>query len=306
MARRPGGAAVLRYAVAVSLLLSAAPAVAHAAATPRLARMTTITGSRSTSTAVVLPHGATVRVDRPTAHSDNVTVTGNGRVAGFDLRSENGSATPPHLFGVLTNGCYTARCTQREHIVSTVAAGFASKPVGSLTQYTLPAGRYRLILIADGAPVTVRLRLDGLTGSATIRPAATASVKWQPLKPNSTVGTPPALVAYSAPAGVLPVGDRGGILFTVFDVRLSAGDFGQRGFCYYRATNDDRVYTVGCAGAEDESGESVTGLIPQEHSLRALQFLDGDFAAEPGSTGLYYDSVGVVESIDALSVRIAY
>jgi hypothetical protein len=297
-----------RLALAAGVLLSAAPTTGANAATPvRLAGTTVITGSRSASVPVVLTRAGTVRIDDFTGQSDNVTVTGNGRVAGFDLRADNGTAAPPHLFAALTNGCYAARCAAREHVVNTFADRFAAVNAGgSVKVYTLPAGRYHLLLVADGVPVTIRLRLGGLAGSATVRPTGAAAVVWDALKPNLSAGPAPATFAYSAFAGALPVSDRGGILFTVFDVRVSAGDLGQRGFCYYPGTTAPRTYSAGCPNGGNDSGESITGPIPQQHTLRALQEVEGTLATGTGSIGIYYDNVAVVQSIDALSVRIAY
>jgi hypothetical protein len=308
MAGTAGRSVVPRAALAAALALATAPAgAAHAAAPARLAGTTVVTGSRAASMTVVLPRAATVRIATLTAHSDNVAVTGNGRVAGLDLRREDGGPTAPHLFAALTNGCYAPRCAAREHIVTTFADRFPSSPAGGdLTRYTLPAGRYRLVLIADGVPVTVRLRLDGLGGTSTLRPATATGVTWDPLEPNLDAGPAPATVAYSAFAGALPVSDRGGVLFTVFDVRVAAGDVGKRGFCYYPGSAAARTYAAGCPGGGSDSGETITGPIPQQHTLRALQMVDGTLAAGTGSTGLYYDNAAVVQSIDALSVRIPY
>lgn len=300
--RRP-----LLLACAALACAAGLPAPAGAAAPPLLAGSTTLTAGRSASMTVTLPRTATVRIERASAHSDNVAVTGAGRVAGLDLRLDDGTTAPPHLFAALTNGCYTPRCAHREQIVTTYAAGFALKTVSdTVAVYTLPAGRYRLLLVADGVAVTVRLRLDGLTGSTSLRPVGPAAVSWQPLVSNVSAGPKPALVAYSAPAGDLPVSGRGGVLFTVFDVRVTAGDFGERGFCYYQGPPGDRPYVVGCPGAQNGGGESITGPIVVPHTLRALQVLDGGAAAVTGSTGLYYDSVAAVESFDALSLRVSY
>jgi hypothetical protein len=295
------------FALGCTLALALPASAARAADPVRLAGTTVVTGSRDASLSLVLARPATVRIQRDVAHSDDVGVTGAGRVAGFDLRAENGSTAPPHLMAMRTNGCYTPRCAQREHIVTTYAVGFPMKTLGGgVTQYTLPSGRYRLLLVADSVPVTVTLRLGGPAGATTLRPTGRAAVSWQALTPNVDAGPEPMLFAYSASAGALPVGARGGVLFTVFDVRVAAGDFGERGFCYYPGPPADHVYVVGCPGAQNGGGESITGPILVPHTLRALQILDGPKAAAPGSTGLYYDSVGAVESIAALSLRIAY
>lgn len=47
---------------------------------------------------------------------------------------------------------------------------------------TLPAGDYRLYLIADGGPVTIRLRLNGLKGVTAVTPTVPATVDIESLK----------------------------------------------------------------------------------------------------------------------------
>jgi hypothetical protein len=295
-------------AAALGLVLLAPAGAARAGGSSvLLAGTTVVTGSRSASAPVVLTRSARVRIETPTAQSTNVVIAGRGRVVAIDLRRDDGTAKPAHLFSALTNGCYARGCAPRARFQMTAAYGFAASAVSDgVKEYTLPAGRYRLTFVTDGAPASVRLRLGGLAGTATVRPTGRAPVTFQPLVPNLAAGPQPALVAYSAAAGALPLGDRGGVLFTVFDVRLSAGDVGQRGFCYYPGTTTERTYVATCPGAQSSSGEGVTGLVPEPHGLRGTQIVEGAHAAVPGSTGLYYDSVGIVESFDALSVRLGY
>ncbi|MDQ1686504.1 MAG: hypothetical protein QOC82_3241 [Frankiaceae bacterium] len=163
-------------AIGAALLGAAVPVGASATAKPRpvvLGGTVTVIGTSPYVREVVLPRPVTVSV-----RDWNSTVTvmaWRGRYAGFVLQPED-----PHVAGALMSiqpgYCPTVGCTPPSwafHGGQGCVCGVASD---NTTTATLPAGRYRLFLIADGAGVGVTFHLPGLHGATVVRSGSRAAV----------------------------------------------------------------------------------------------------------------------------------
>lgn len=161
-ADRSHGTALVAVAALVVLTAGANPSVAVAKESARsnasaLLRGTTTvrTGPSSSAVTVQLPKDMYVA-------SIDVEMRGRGRILGFALREldrEEGAV----LYGFISNRCIEERCTAPP-------TGRIERGLG-YTDETLPAGRYRMDLLADGSPTSYVFRFPGLSGRTKLAPS---------------------------------------------------------------------------------------------------------------------------------------
>lgn len=157
-----GFLSLLGLAVVAGTPVSAA--VAGDAST-QLRGVNTFVGNEAGSMTVTLPRTASVDA------SDGVRVEGVGRFAGLVLVRDQPGRDKVTLLAGTARMCSGAAC-QGEPLPRI----FNASGVPHKSEARLPAGTYRVILIADSTPVKVVLSLDGLTGSRVLRPQTRASV----------------------------------------------------------------------------------------------------------------------------------
>lgn len=156
---------------AVSLLVAAwlvvgatAPAPARTApALPTLAGVTTLSGTHSGYVRVKVPVRSKLNLHydltRSSGPNEAIAISGNGRFIGFALVPEDSGRFPSDARVAGTfNRCRSRGCPPSEPLQYTKGSS------------DVPAGIYRLYLVADGAPVTVTFRLDGPSGSTKLTP----------------------------------------------------------------------------------------------------------------------------------------
>jgi hypothetical protein len=229
--------------VLAGLVMAAGMSSPSAAAAPsRLAGLTTVTGSTSARSTVVLDRPATVTITG--VSSTAVTITGGGRYAGIKL-TRRSSGPSISLEAMNVNFCNTPGCKpdQAKEYVDAIAPS-RTHADGSRT-VTLGAGTYDLQLVADGAPVSVALKLGGLKGASRLTPHGRSNFAILDMTPTAGVSMGPA---YSA--GTTRRLDSGGsvIAALVADRTASAGR--QSGLCAYRGSPPPAgLYTEQCPGA---------------------------------------------------------
>lgn len=157
--------AVVVLAIATAVGISVPTSVALAAPGPRTL---TIQGSKSAETRIKIPGGSTFS-SNGSFESDQVAITGGGRVAGVVLE-RLGRGPEAVLVALNYNACGTKGC--KPVAVFQFVDGTSSGPPSHTgdKQIVLPAGTYRVVLVADGAPVKVRLDVAGLVESVTVQP----------------------------------------------------------------------------------------------------------------------------------------
>ena len=166
--------------------------------TPRLAGVTTIIGNKTTVTEVRVPAAAQIRIRQPGEDPfegkpvPGTAINTAGRVAGFYLTEPDvTNFKRTSLLVTHVRFCDDSGCRRRDPVYQ-----FGNSSVNNATtggEHThpywmdIPAGRYLLYLFTDGAPVTVRLRVKGLPGATTIRPATEVGTGFSlPTPENST------------------------------------------------------------------------------------------------------------------------
>lgn len=156
---------VVSVGVAAAVLsLTAGPA----GAAPKIAVLRGRTVAVADSTSFT-----TVRVPRAIDIKDGWTITshGRGRIRGFVLTQvgENILETPTYAM-VFPGYCTTAGCGEPEE------QGGGSGFLTGTEDWDLPAGTYRMYVIADSAPVRIELGIAGYSGRTTIPVTEPAAV----------------------------------------------------------------------------------------------------------------------------------
>jgi len=194
---------VLARGFLAAALIVLTPTIAPADAdTDRLelAGVTQVTGSHSAFVPVRIPAPVEISAidifdaappsqpGQPSQPLDNphIEIDGAGRVFGIVLTQngperqkedlDNDGAT---LLAVRYGMCSGAGCqpiNSGADVVSAFGPGVESSGSFADERITLPGGDYNLYLLADGAPVSVTLRLQSLSGSTSMSPASPAEI----------------------------------------------------------------------------------------------------------------------------------
>ena len=182
--------AVATIALVAGAVVPASASSSRAVPTVTLAGRVTMTGSSSWVRVVTLPQAVKV------SFSDVAVGTGRGRFRGFVLKKDGKrdiDGQTPFASSIASGGCVTRACTPD---APTLAHGGAQNVYPSTQAEpfaaVLPAGRYHLYFVADGAPATATLYLHGLRGQVTISGGAPAAVTMATPAPDSLGPQTPA------------------------------------------------------------------------------------------------------------------
>lgn len=121
----------------------------------------TITATRTASIEVEIPRSASY--PNTMSETPQLRVEGDGRMIGFALQPVQSRSPSQALRVVRMNACTEPGCRPEVSFAFAIPADAGRNPG---REAFLRPGRYRLSLLADGAPVTARLRLRGLRGTA--------------------------------------------------------------------------------------------------------------------------------------------
>jgi MYXO-CTERM domain-containing protein len=155
---------------------------------------------------------------------------GAGRIAGVVL--EQGGSVLAEFFQL--RDCTTAGCEDGHFTFSLL----------SVTNRVLQPGLYHLYVVADGAPVTAQVSLDGASGSSTVSVTPSSAIAIQalaPLLPSTGVADPGVYSASSAGA----IGEQGGIMLNVMALEVQSFVAGAFGGCAAEGAPPP-AYIAGC------------------------------------------------------------
>ncbi len=176
--------------VCLAAMTGSAASAAPAATTTALRHSNTITADASRSMLVRLPAPVSVSGegsfgDLTVQQNPDITVSGVGRITGLVLtqntavRTHRERASDGATLVYLSYGmCTGMACRPNRPTLVTFGFGPGVTQDEDSTIH-LPAGVYRLFILADGGPVTASLRLHGLAGTSRLRPSQPAVTSLQ-------------------------------------------------------------------------------------------------------------------------------
>lgn len=165
------------------------------------------------------------------------------------------------LVMMVGGGCWAPGCMPEapfKQFENVVAIGWTDKrPVaGGKTAYILSAGTYRLVAVADGAPMTARIRFNGLPGSADVSPRG--AIKTRHLTFESSGGPAGFMPYHSAGEGPFDVDTPLGFMYSVRGQRWEPYVVGYEGDCFFRDSAPPLgTYLPGCPMSFDGVRYSV-------------------------------------------------
>jgi hypothetical protein len=186
--RRPRPRRLLAAGVLVTVVLAPAVVVPASAATrlPVVAGVTELRGSTAGMVRVRVDRPAVLRDPLEPAFRNDLVATGGGRFAGFALVADT-----PGLTGLTIVGGRLPAASGAGNV--TLALNGAEPNADG---WAVPAGTYRLYLLADGQPAVVRLRFHGLAGSIRLTPTSRRTLVVR--EPAPVADAAPARVVYTA------------------------------------------------------------------------------------------------------------
>lgn len=238
--------AVCVIAAALSSSLVSAPTASGREARETLTSKMRILGSHVAASRVHVPRNTSVFA-RDRSGKPPVILKGRGRLVGFVLVAE-GSENPPLLGAVRLDVCLDRSCAGRAKDFVLFGQNLEGQT------WKLPAGPYRLYLLADNEPVTVKLNLQTRAGQKMVRPLDPARFELRELSVRTDV----------ASRAIFSAGDASDIQgYGVSVVGLVSEGMnlaGARGTCVYQeATPDsDSAWLPGCPQGDDET-EAFSG-----------------------------------------------
>jgi hypothetical protein len=269
-----------------ALIVSAGASFAEARPLPRaLGAINVISGSQSSSMLVRLRAPATLR--QPEFSKTSVATEGSGDLVGFALAQE------PFDFDK-SAAVIAARMPSKSGGSPILSLGFRLRE--SSKGYHLPAGTYRLYLLADGPAAKVTFQLKGVTGTQNLRPSkpAEAVIKTPNIRPSAEIQN-----VYTGGADYRL--SNSGILFNHLSVTHEAHAASVSQFCYSAGApepaENPAPYAPGCPST-NQKAIFTTPATYVTTSPSEVDFYSGALAsAGEWGQGFSYESGGIVDSI---------
>ena len=284
-------------ATVVACYVPAAPPSAAVSTQLVLAGSLVVTASHSASMTVWLPRATPIDV-----YEDITVDAPRGRATALFLKRDGAWDAP--VVAVYHPGlCATSGC----------ASEFPRSKIGFLwtpgstdgVSGVLPGGRYTLYVVTDGAPMSVTIRLRGLSGRRTVAPGR--SIRAEVAASAPSVAQPPASPVAFAGGSVRRFGPRGGANLTlIWKETPTWVSKSATGICVYdhapASTDTSPAYQFPCPNARGGVPPSVSGAVAAGPALTPVgpgRFVSGTSAAflvPPGEFGLggYNNTTGPV------------
>lgn len=255
-----------------------------------LRAVNTIVGTDSSVMLVRLPEDAYL-AHQPFGSNPDVEISGRGRLLGVVLtkEEEEHAFQGPAIFAGLWHACSERGCSSGKKRSLEQQFLNTSEVRERGDRVFLPAGDYRLFLIADGARAVVRLRLHGLEGSTTLSPSKPADVHLE--NPEAQISSSPLGVVHAAGRTRRLQGRGLGFALAWSNSPISV--YGRRGVCVYRGippVPESLAYSPSCGGEtgasavhRDEFGsaEGPVGIGWVEYWMTARRWSQGGYVVLP-------------------------
>ncbi|MDQ3915313.1 MAG: hypothetical protein M3323_08300 [Actinomycetota bacterium] len=245
-------------------------------------------------TAVTIPKGA--HFPAKTGENPYFRISGRGRFVGALLvQAGNGLLRDGvSLFVGRYSFCDAPACDPVEPTQVLITRG-------TDREGTLPPGDYRLYLITDGAPASVAMRFDGLTGKTKIVPDVRLDA--EVTEPATNIAAPGNL-AHSYARSYDFKGVKG-FTFKVLSIKGDAWAAGRYGDCIY-GSDPLLPAPVGYIAPECPGGLGIWTL---DATVRPSRFRIDNYSQtiyDPGEwkVSSFYEAAGLITGADALDVTL--
>ena len=301
--RYPGLMARAFFLAAV-LLVSVLPvrpgtAKSNADVLPRLGAVTRIEFTEPSFLDVRLEADAIMRFPMFKPNPD-LEVGGAGRFAGLlliRLPVERNIWDTRMVLGGLYRTCVTEGCVSKPY--------YFTHPEGleRLDRIDLPPGTYRLVLINDGAPVSITLSLEGPGGEVTLPQGRPIEVPVR--QPTVHLSTAPLGNVFSA--GQTDEIEKRTLSWTTLWLAGRGTGIRDEGTCVYKGVppGDERLaYTSECYanGADGYRSQFIEAATYYRDTMAVIT----PFKPGVWSHGVFMESAAVVEEFGALNMLIPY
>lgn len=288
-----------RRAVLVAILVSVLPLVGAGptrGGTPPtpLAGWTTVRAEAPTWTRVELPQAT--EISTLGGRSPDVDIWGRGRSFGVVLVPEKAELAGQTLVMLVAGGCWERGCLpeppfrQFETVWAVAWPNQRKLPTGEIA-FMLKPGTYRLTAVADGAPMTARIRLPGLPGQIELAPKQ--PVKYRHITVESTAPVAGSVSPYRMMSTEpFEVTTQLGFMYAVHGERWAPHVAGSAGDCFFRNSRPlAEMYVPGCPMGFDMVQHSMDYPGPEYYGMAAVM----KPTTEPGSWthGAWKAAVGV-------------
>lgn len=294
--------AVALAAVFLVPVTSLPAATAPTSAALPLAGVTRISGDETTASWVSIPEKVRFKRDLSISAPD-VRIDGGGRVAGFVLAKAAEDLDRDFAMAVRTGFCDTPGCAPEE--TYEFVSSYSPSGESSHEWVVLTPGRYVLYLLADGAPVSVTLRLRGLSGRTHVRPRT--GVDWGVSVPSAQTATvaPERKAYWFGESASLDAGS--GLFVGVLSADASEWREGVYGSCLQRELHSPPAIAYSPVCPAGGAARTIEGypLSPVDRTVRDASVWEVTPGGEWG-LGLYYMAAADVRSVDAMTFHLAY
>lgn len=292
-------------------LVAGMPADARGAmsdAPPVMAGTTTVVGSKTSAIRVRIPRAATI--SNPAFKGSDLEVEGKGRFIGFALIEED--------FAELNDaGRFDSQESDKVALFGGRVGG--SAPTGAFitsfgvhhpavgTNARVPAGNYTLYLIADRSPVSVKIKLHGLSGKTHLRP--NRAVEFALKAPTPGIGGNGVTQVYSAGAAA-SLRDNAGLLFMGVSERRTASVNSFHQFCYHDGKPQPEgfplAYGPGCPSTNDAEIIPINGTGVEPFAHRAFTFTGAVAIPKTWGLGVTTSTAGVHEGYEFFALWLSF
>lgn len=298
IARRAG--ALLTAMAACLVHLAAVPAGARAA-TPALAGVTRITGTTTSVSWVDVPTEARLKIQQ--GANPDIVIEGGGRMAGVVLSQGDASdLSRPFLMAARASFCDSAVCAPEDSNQFLIA----EMTTQGSDWVVLKPGRYLLYLITDGAPVSVTLRLHGLSGKAKLVPATPVEAEFGAPTAESQVMAPGKTAYWFGGSGTIQA--DGGLVAGIMNIEATQWLQGVYGSCLQREvlSPEPVVYSPLCPGGT--AARTSDGGVSPSPVAREI-FETSIWNVTPGGDwglGMHYLALAEVQNVAAVTLYLPY
>lgn len=264
-----------RRRLAVALLVSVLPVFAAGptrgvtVVADVMGGVTTIRASETAWTRVELTRPA--EIVTAGGSSRDVEISGRGRSFGLVLVPEKAELLGQTLVMMVGGGCWEAGCTpeppfkQFENVWAVSWPNQRVLPTGEVA-FMLNPGAYRLTAVADGAPMTARIRLSGHVGEVELAPDLPVKHRFLTVESTALASEPGPYRSMTTEP--FDVGSELGFLYSVHGERWAPYVAGYGGDCFFRDSRPlAEMYAPGCPMGFDAVHYSVDYPGPEYYGM---------------------------------------